>query len=625
MTAQERIEAELKRKAMRREYYRRNFEAFARDQIKIRGKRPGEIVTLDIGHKPAQQILHAKCQEQLKSHGYIRVRAIKARQQGFSTYSEGRALHGSVLNRNCNSLLIANDKDTTETIFRIARFAYDSLKPEFKPIERYNNKREIVMENPDAKTRGQNPGLNSRMTFQQAKELAGTGSTIHFLHTSETSKWPPNACEMLESNLLPALHLEPGTAHIDESTAFTRGDYFREKCERTRSGKDFYAWVLVPWWLDPSYAVPLDKGEKFKLNNEERAIQKLAAKGQKHDGVPPWQITHEQFKWRRITIGNRIDGERLFLQEYLQDFESAWVTMDVNVFDLDALNRQEQNICIPRYFATLKPSSLNNIQEPVLRPPIEGLIDEDEDYVAIWRKPEPSHAYYMGIDVALGIEGGNWSVMEVFDGKTGEQVAEAHLHVDPDDLGWLAFTLGMYYNRAQINTELTGPGYNTDARLKKLCYPNLYIWRNRERVAPKLTQYTGWKTSRESKKFLIGMTRPLLNHDKITIHSRLLLNEMRHFVVVPGFVEDQYYAETGDDDAVMSLMFALVAAEDENYVDDSFMPREEIKDEGLLKKIREKEVAKAVNEGPWAVDTTEFGGYKEDGLDGALTSLKGWD
>lgn len=629
ISAADRYAQEMLRRAQKREFYRRNFEAFAKDHIKIRGTEPGKIFSLDISARPAQRLLHDKCQKQLKEKGYIRGRGVKSRQQGWSTYSECRMLAGAVLQKNFNTLLVGNDKDTTETIFRIARFAYDSLTAPFKPMERYNSKSEMVFENPDTKTRTGNPGMNSRMTFVQAKELAGTGSTIQGLHTDETAKWPENACTMLENTLLPALHLVPGTIHLDTSTAFTRGDYFREKCDAARTGKTSYFFQFIPWWLDPTYSIPLQRRERFTPNAEERILIKLAARGQKKpDDVPPWEMTFEQLKWRRTIIADRTDGERLFAQEYPHTYEDAWVTTDVNVFPIDALQRQRANICMPSNFVTLKPSHINNYDvktSVILRPPIDGSMGEDDNFCAIWRKPEPGHRYGMGVDVALGVAGGNWTVFEVFDQVTHEQVAEAHIHIDPDDAGWLAFTLGMYYNIAEINVELTGPGYNTDARLKKLSYPNLYIWKNRERYTPKNTSYTGWKTSPESKKFLIGMSRPMFSHDNVIIHSRLLLEELKHFVVIPGFIQDQYYAEIGDDDAVMAMMFALVVAFDNDYLDETLMPggRQEISEEAK-RALRYAAAAEGMPVGPWSVDNHDWSN-REDSFDDVLKALKGWE
>ncbi len=431
---------------------------------------------------------------------------------------------------------------------------------------------------------------------------------------------------------MPALHMVKGTVHIDESTAFTRGDYFRDKCDATRNGDDYYGWVMVTWWEDPTYRIPLDKGERFVRTQAERELCALAKEGQKKDGVPPYILTNEQLKFKRVRLANvGPDRAHLWPQEYLENYDDAWVTMDVNVFPIDALRRQAGNCCLPQHMATLKPSHAYNYDgtQVILRPPIDSIVEPESDYCAVWRPPEKGHQYSMGVDVALGIESGNWTVFEVFDMLTREQVCEAHLHVDPDDAGWLASSLGMFYNQAQINVELTGPGYNTDSRLKKIHYPNLYIWRNRERIVPKLTNLTGWKTTPESKKFLIGMCRPLFNHDIITIHSRVLLDELRHFVVVPGFIQDQYYAETGDDDAVMAMMFALAVAHDENYMED-------ILPDGSMKKEQPPEVQRAqrqliirkeIAEGPWATDNREFERNDADtaAYDRLATSLKGWE
>lgn len=610
---------ERRRRKLKRESYRRDFAQFAREQVKIRGAEPGQILTLDVDKRPAQQFLHARCDEHFKERGYIRVRALKARQQGFSTYCEGRAFHGSALIPNFNSLLIACDRETTQTIFRIARFAFDQLHPMFGLKARYDSKQELVFEHATG---------DSRMTFVQAKELAGTGTTIHFLHTSETAKWPDKACDMLETSLMPALHMVKGTVHIDESTAFTRGDYFRQKCDATRAGEDFYGWVMVPWWFDPTYQLPMEKGERFTRTQEERELVALAKAGQKKDGVPPFDLTNEYLKWKRVKLANAgADREALWPQEYLETYDDAWVTMDTLVFDLAGLQRQEKHIRPPKWLAEVKPSHANNYSKDKVRlhPTLEA-IGPDKEYFAVWKLPQEGHHYAMGVDVALGIASGDYTVFEVFDMATREQVAEAHIHEDPDDAGWLAFTFGMFYNEAEINVELTGPGYNTDSRLKKLYYRNLYIWRNRERIVPKLTNLTGWKTTPESKKFLIGTCRPLFNHDIITVHSRVLLDELRHFVVVPGFIQDQYYAETGDDDCVMSMMFTMAVIHDENYLEDITPDGSSIKEPTPEERalVRHTEVEQAIVGGPAVMDNWEPGGTPST-LDTLIGSLKGWD
>ena len=154
-----------------------------------------------------------------------------------------------------------------------------------------------------AVSRFENPGLRSRMDFADAsKKFPVTGQTRHGLHTSEAAKYPEESIHELAGSFIPMLHDLPGTFHLDESTAYVLGNWFRAGCEEARSGKSRYFWVFSPWYYDPEYQLPLAKGEQFIPDREERRIVKFAAKGQKLDGVPPVDISSQQLKWRREKI-----------------------------------------------------------------------------------------------------------------------------------------------------------------------------------------------------------------------------------------------------------------------------------------------------------------------------------
>ena len=49
-----------------------------------------------------------------------------------------------------------------------------------------------------------------------------------------------------------------------------------------------------------------------------------------------------------------------------------------------------------------------------------------------WTAPELNHAYVMGVDTAEGLAHGDYSVIQVLDVNTGEQVAIWHGHIAPD-------------------------------------------------------------------------------------------------------------------------------------------------------------------------------------------------
>src|SRR5258708_39060067 len=105
------------------------------------------------------------------------------------------------------------------------------------------------------------------------------------------------------------------------------------------------------------------------------------------------------------------------------------------------------------------------------------------------------------------------------------------------ELGKDLYWLGQYFNIAQISLEMASTGFGANAQLQRLGYPYLYIWRHRERSYPTLSTFTGWKTTRESKSYMISLWNSFLNHDELIVHSHTLWNEMDDFTRYPGMAE----------------------------------------------------------------------------------------
>lgn len=296
------------------EYYRRHFDRFCVEQLKISTPNPGELIPLTFND--SQRMLLEKIEKQRKALGYIRYCCCKSRQSTMSTFAQALCFHAAVTTRQFNSLLIANDDTTTADIFGIASRFVTHLSSEMRPMTRLSNKTEVMFENPDKRKRPENPGLGSKLVFQSASKItAGTGSTRHACHLSEISKWNEDSVELLFSSILPAIHLKPGTIVIKESTPYVGGTDFREMCENARAGDGDDLWHFIPWFADTKNAVPLDKGEKIILTPEEKRIAKLAKRGQPTDQVPPVEMVVEQFKWRRKKI-KELKSEIMFSQEY---------------------------------------------------------------------------------------------------------------------------------------------------------------------------------------------------------------------------------------------------------------------------------------------------------------------
>lgn len=544
----------------KKELYRRDFRLFAQEQLTITGVEPGQMLHLG-PFLDGQELLHAVVERQLRETGWVRVVFIKSRQLGGSTYTAGRAFWLASLNPGVSTLEIAHDEETARSVFEKCKLFYDRMGDDYRPMARRDNKSELVFENPDSRTRPIYPGLGSKMNFNHAKNVtAGTGTTRHFIHLTEAAKFRSDLCDLLESSLFPALHLVPGTWCINESTAFVGGDYFRECCERARSKKSEWRFVFAPWYIERSYRLPLAKGERLKLDDRELFIQRLAAKGQPKDGVPPITITSEQFKWRRMTIAGREDGENIFLQEYPTSYEEAWITRDLNVFATDKMYTLRSGLRDPDRFCEILPNgkfaTLNRGAQHV---------SPNHNYFAIWKEPEPGHRYDIGVDTSVGIEGGDWSVAEVFDRDSHEQMAEFHYLMDGFDLAEKLYWIGVYFNMAQIGVEMASTGFAVNGGLQRLGYSNLYIWRHREKAFPTLSSFSGWKTQTDSKSYMLTIFRSLVNKQQLVIHSHLLWNEMSDYVRVPGADPrfDQYRGNLGHDDATMAAGITLVIGDDE--------------------------------------------------------------
>lgn len=556
-------------RAARKELYRRDFPSFAKHELKIKGISPGELLPLVLDS--GQQLMESKVAAQLKAQGYIRLVILKGRQSGSSTWSQARVFHSTIHHQNYSTLLVAHDDPGTARIFDMSRTFYQNMSPAVRPMRCYWSKKEILFENPNKREQAAHPGLGSRIDFQTAANiLSGTGTTRHALHLSEVSKWYADQCKLLVSSLLPAIHRVPGTMIIEESTAYIGGDHFRDMWDRAASGKTEYAACFVPWWFNERNHVPLLAGEKLSMNGNEKRLQKRALAGQPKHDVPPREITIEQFKWMRAQQAELGD---LFDQEYPEDPDSAWVSLEANVFNKDLLWDARKHLREPLRFVTIVTEHKGKSGR-VMTERKGGELQGDANYCAIFAEPEPGVEYDMGVDVAEGHDDGDWTVAEIFRRDTHDQVAEYHRHIHPTDAATELYWFGKMYNTAQIGVEMSGPGYSTGGALAAMYYPYLYRWRHREREVPTMSTYMGWKMTHESKKLCVAMSSHLFLHRELIIRSRVLLSEMSAFVR-KGL--DDYGAFSGHDDCVIGMLIANQIAADENVGVPKELPSDEPK------------------------------------------------
>src|SRR3989338_10182184 len=119
----------------------------------------------------AQKIIYRKIND-IKQRGKpIRIIILKARQEGVSTLCEALIFEKTARWPNTNSLIVAHEPESTEAIFAMSKLFYDMLEPTYKPMRRYDNKKQMIFENPNDKTRAVDPGMRSRMVIATAGKV----------------------------------------------------------------------------------------------------------------------------------------------------------------------------------------------------------------------------------------------------------------------------------------------------------------------------------------------------------------------------------------------------------------------------------------------------------------------
>lgn len=110
--------------------FRDDFQFYAPRCLKIRTKEGG-IAPLRLNK--AQLYLHKRLEEQLKQTGKIRALGLKGRQQGFSTYVEGRFYHRTSLNFGKRAGILTHQQASTDALFEMTKRYHDECPSVLRP------------------------------------------------------------------------------------------------------------------------------------------------------------------------------------------------------------------------------------------------------------------------------------------------------------------------------------------------------------------------------------------------------------------------------------------------------------------------------------------------------------
>ncbi len=278
-------EVEIRRKL------RDDFLHYAERCLFIRTK-AGKVEPLKLNK--AQRYIHERLEEQRRKTGKIRAVLLKGRQQGASTYTEGRFYWRVSHRKGVRAFILTHEADSTSALFEMAERYHENCPVLVKPSTGASNAKELIFDKLDSGYKVGTAGNKS----------VGRGNTLQLFHGSEVGFWP-HAAEHAKG-IMQAIPDEPGTEVLLESTANGIGNYFHQQWQKAEAGESEYQAIFVPWYWQDEYRKPVPDG--FCATPDEEELKALY-------GLDDNQIMFRRFKIAELSADGE-DGESAFKQEY---------------------------------------------------------------------------------------------------------------------------------------------------------------------------------------------------------------------------------------------------------------------------------------------------------------------
>jgi hypothetical protein len=297
--------------------------------------------------------------------------------------------------------------------------------------------------------------------------VAGRSETTDGLLSDEDAMNP--FAKDIRISAIPSLE-KRGGFYLKVSTADGYGNDFEQEWHKAVRGESLFEPIFLPWMADP--------------NRDQ--------------------------KWYDQML--RENGQEFMHQEYPAAPEEAFLASGRPFFDMARLGR---------FLADKE------------RPFIQGylykgrFVKSQNGSLKIWKAPKKDHSYAIFGDVARGLESGDWSIWDVEDMATNEQVAELRLHCDTHEFAALGFELGIFYKTALLAPEDNDCGIATAMELQFLRYPNLYYDRNP--ITGRVNFQPGFNTNVKTRRLVLARMQADFRLGKVHVNSKTCFQEMSTF------------------------------------------------------------------------------------------------
>lgn len=414
----------------------------------------------------------------IKSGLKPRFLVLKSRRVGITTEEQWENILITIFKKNQSVITIAHESDSTELIFKIAKFFYENLHPKLRIAQTKLNKREIV-----------NPSLNSQFYIGTAGSTGfGRGQTIQKAHCSEVAFWPGNLNDI--DNLI--IGITEAASHgevVLETTANGRDNWFYHTWFGAEKGENSWIPIFFPWFEDPSYSsnnIALIKIVQETLDDEEKNL------------IEQYNCNFAQLSWRREKI-QELRSKDKFDQEYPKNPTVAFLASCRCFFD-----------------TTMIKTLYDNCKSPLSRRQCEDnkllVLNDDITY---WYIPDPNETYIAASDTAGGAitEKANWCVTTIYNKRTLAQVARLRTKMDPVEFARFncKYFLPQFKNLngfPKWGIEENNHGHSViNTAYNEMSYPNLYRMED-----PIKNQYKGigWQTTSKTRPRLLDTLKDFL-------------------------------------------------------------------------------------------------------------------
>jgi hypothetical protein len=197
-----------------------------------------------------------------------------------------------------------------------------------------------------------------------------------------------------------------------------------------------------------------------------------------------------------------------------------------------------------------KPFFNNEVLKKMLSDCIEAR-ESLEGCIEIWKPPIIGGKYTAAGDACWG-EKGSYSVLNILDFQTGEQVAKIRGRLPLDEFALQTYKFCDRYNRAYLGAEWNGEGKHYVNKLIELGYgPRMF---HRGDDWPTNESHRGWHTNPTTRPIVLSELEEAVRNFAVRPYSRNTVSEMMSFIRddkgKPAHAEGAY------DDEVMSLAIA---------------------------------------------------------------------